>query len=90
MQRSWQQGLRTLLRLYNNHTGEWRDGLQHGQGTCEYTGGLRYEGEWRSGVRCGRGALTAQVTQYLRCAHTVSVDAFCCIVALKTQSTFSC
>lgn len=44
--------------------GQWRDGLQHGHGVCEYAEGLRYEGGWQRGVRCGRGILTAQGYKY--------------------------
>ena len=50
--------------------GEWLNGLQHGEGVCEYSGGLRCEGSWRKGVRHGRGTLTAQVPRCLM----VSID----------------
>ncbi len=44
--------------------GQWREGLQHGHGVCEYAEGLRFEGAWVAGQRCGRGTLTAQGYKY--------------------------
>ena len=52
------------LLFHNHNAGHWREGLQHGHGVCEYTGGLRFEGSWQGGVRCGRGCLTAAGYKY--------------------------
>jgi hypothetical protein len=58
--------------------GEWLNGLQHGEGVCEYSGGLRYEGSWRKGVRHGRGTLSAQVPRCLMvCIDLAQVVSAC-------------
>lgn len=37
------------------YRGQWRDGLRHGQGECEYADGSRYVGAWEGGRRSGAG-----------------------------------
>ncbi len=41
------------------YIGEWKDGMQHGQGTKTYTnGGGVYTGQWKQGYHHGKGTLT--------------------------------
>eukprot|EP00605_Chrysophyceae_sp_TOSAG23-4_P000385 GSChrysophyteH1.ASY1.ANO1.441.1 assembled CDS len=37
------------------YTGEWMDGLMHGNGTYNFFNGDRYQGDWREGNRHGKG-----------------------------------
>ena len=40
------------------YVGEWKDNLQHGQGTATWSNGEKYEGEYRNGKKHGQGIST--------------------------------
>ena len=44
-----------FIQYGNNYTGEYRDGIRHGQGVFIYSNGDKYDGEWQNGMRSGRG-----------------------------------
>ena len=43
------------LNKFAKYTGEWKDGIQNGQGTYFYTSGSKWTGEWKNGKRNGFG-----------------------------------
>ena len=51
-------GEKTLTLHYGTYTGEFKDGLIHGQGKMVYQNGDVYEGTWKESVRHGQGTLT--------------------------------
>ncbi len=42
----------------STYTGEWKDGLHHGQGSITEADGTKYAREWKDGFRHGRGIET--------------------------------
>ena len=41
-----------------SYTGEWKDGVYHGQGTYVHEKYGTYEGAWKAGIKHGPGKLT--------------------------------
>jgi hypothetical protein len=39
----------------SKYTGDWKDGMQHGQGVCETADGEQYTGSYVAGLPSGRG-----------------------------------
>ena len=38
-------------------TGQWKDGVEHGQGKCITADGATYDGQWKKGLRYSCGAV---------------------------------
>ena len=51
----------TDKKVHTKYTGEWKDGLKHGQGKWTYKDGPiqeTYVGEWKDGMKHGQGKFT--------------------------------
>ena len=44
--------------LREKYSGEYKDGLKHGQGTYTWNDGEKYEGEYKDGKKNGQGTYT--------------------------------
>ena len=40
------------------YSGQWLDGMRHGQGILNYKNGSVYEGQWERGMKWGTGKMT--------------------------------
>lgn len=52
------EGVGKLIGTDGSYTGDWQDGMRHGNGRRVYLDGTIYEGQWANNKRNGKGILT--------------------------------